>query len=116
MENSEDMSSNELTGDEMSKKWWTDSSCWRTALVKKYRGDSFMWTVMTLPFDDIQRIMKDEQSRYRTFVHIWPYKSRREGRAFGDFAEAGFYYTGKVIITINYNNNLLSRDKEFTKD
>ena len=63
---------------------------------------------MTLPFDDIQRFMKEEQSRYCTFLHIWPNTPRLKFRAYGNFAEAGFYYTGKVIITIYCNKKIKS--------
>ena len=95
MTNNEDISYDEMTGEEKSKKWWTDPSSWRSPLEKKYRGDSYMWTVMSLPLHDIQRLMKDERRRYRTFVHIWPNTTSMKFKAFGEFAEAGFYYTGK---------------------
>ena len=99
MTNNADKSYDHMTTEKMAKKWWNDPSCWRYPLEKKYHGDSYMWTVMTLPLHDIQRIMKDERGRYRTFIHIWPNTSPMKFNAFKKLAEAGFYYTGRT-----YNN------------
>ena len=84
------------------EQWYTDSL---SPLEKEYRGDPFMRTVMTLPFNDIQRIMKDEQFRQRTFIHIWPNTTRLKFSAFRKFAKAGFYYTGDETTRFYYTSN-----------